>query len=152
MDVSQQSLGDLKKHYSGEIRALVRRQAEHEEQAAECKRKIKLLEAKLRHVEALLGGAPASRPAAVAGGKKKGKRRRQSPVRDATLAALRARPGERLTTRQLVTAIRKDRSRRVSRQAVNVNLGLLEREGLVLKEPAPAGSGARFVYSVVPRA
>ncbi len=151
-DITQRSLGELKELYIRKIKYWSQQKLEHEEKIEQCRREIKACETKLRHVEALVGSPAAPRAAAAKAPRRRTKRRRirQSPVKMATLLALRNRPGELLTTRQLLTAIRKDTSKRVSRQSVTVNLGLLEKEGRVRKQPAPRGSGARFVYSIVP--
>lgn len=156
-DITQRSLGELKELFTRKIEYWSQQKLEHEKKIEECRREIEACEAKLRHVEALIGSpsAPAAAPAAAAKTprrRKKQRRIRQSPVKAATLLALRNRPGEQLTTKQVLTAIRKDTSKRVSRQSVTVNLGLLEKEGRVRKQPAPRGSGARFVYSIVPGA
>ncbi len=62
------------------------------------------------------------------------------------LLVLRNRPSQRLTVPQIRTAIRKDTHKRCSRQAVNVNVNVLEEDGLVKRARAPKGSGAQFVY------
>ncbi len=154
-DITTRSLGELKELYTRKIKYWSQQKLKHEEKIEQCRREIKACEAKLRHVEALIGSpaAPAPPPAATAKTSRrrtKKRRIRRSPVKMATLLALRNRPGELLTTRQVLTAIRKDTHKRVSRQSVTVNLGLLEKEGRVRKQPAPRGSGARFVYSIVP--
>ncbi len=154
-DITQRSLGELKELYIRKIKYWSQQKLEHEEKIEQCRREIKACETKLRHVEALVGGPAApKKAAAVKAPRRRGKKRRirQSPVKMATLVALRNRPGERLNTKRLLAAIRKDTGKRVSRQSVNVNLGLLEKEGRVSKHPAPRGSGARFVYSMVPGA
>ena len=150
-DITKHSLGELKALYTRKIQYWQQQKLEHEKKIEQCRREIVACEAKLRHVEALVG-SPAAAPAAPAPRRRiKGRRRRRSPVKAATLAALRNRPGERLTTQKLMTAIRHDTGKRVSRQSVNVNLGLLEKEGFISKLAAPRGAGARFVYSAVPR-
>ncbi len=155
-DITQHSLGELKELYTRKIEYWKKQKIEHEKKIEQCQREIQACESKLRHVEALIGSpaapaAPAA-PAKKATRKRKKRRIRQSPVKMATLLALRNRPGEQLTIRKLLTAIRKDTRKKVSRQSVTVNLGLLEKEGRVRKQPAPRGSGARFVYSIVPEA
>ncbi len=152
-DITQRSLGELKELYARKIDYWRQQKIEHEKKIEQCQREIQACESKLRHVEALIGSpaAPAA-PAKKATRKRKKRRIRQSPVKMATLLALRNRPGEQLTIRKLLTAIRKDTRKKVSRQSVTVNLGLLEKEGQVRKQPAPRGSGARFVYSIVPEA
>ena len=150
-DITQRSLGELKELYTRKIEYWRQQKLEHEKKIEECRREIAACEAKLRHVEALVGSPAAPKPAAKKPARRRKKRRiRQSPVKMATLLALRNRAGEPLTTRQLLAAIRNDTGKRVSRQSVNVNLGLLEKEGRVRKQPAPRGTGARFVYSAVP--
>ncbi len=154
-DMTQRSLGELQQLYTRKIEYWRKKQLEHEKGIEQCRREIAACQGKLSHVEALIGGPAAPKKAAAAKAiRRRGKKRRirQSPVKMATLVALRNRPGERLNTRQLLAAIRKDTGKRVSRQSVNVNLGLLEKERRVSKHPAPRGSGARFVYSVVPGA
>ncbi len=158
-DITKRSLGELKELYTRKIQYWSQQKLEHEKKIEQCRREIEACQAKLRHVLALVG-APAAPAAAVPGAvrtsvkaprqRKKRRRIRQSPVKMATLLALRNRPGELLTTKQLLTAIRKDTGKRVSRQSVNVNLGLLEKERRVRKQPAPRGSGSRFVYSIMP--
>ena len=141
--------------YTRKIRYWSRQKDEHEKKIEQCRREIRACQAKLRHVEALIGSPATKAPLKTTSVKRKRRtkkrRRRRSPVKIDTLQALRNRPGERLTTKQLLAAIRQDTGKRVSRQSVNVNLGLLEKEGLLQKLPAPRGSGARFVYSAVPR-
>lgn len=149
-DLAQRSLGELKGLYTRKIEYWQQQKLEHEKKIDQCVAEIAACTAKLRHVEALLG-SPGAAPAPPASGQPrrpaKRRRRRASPVKAATLQALRNRPGERLTTKKLLTAVRHDSGKRVSRQSVNVNLGLLEKEGAVRKLPAPRGSGARFVYT-----
>ncbi len=79
----------------------------------------------------------------------KRRRKRKSPVKLVTYQALKNRPGQWLTAQQIMTAIRKDSSKRPSRQSVNVNLNLLERAGKIQRRPAPKGKsgGAHYVYS-----
>ena len=154
-DVTQHSLGELQAIYTRKIRYWKDQLLAHEKKIEQCRREIAACEAKLRHVEALVGSPKAAPKAAAVSAPKRGKKRRrkrQSPVKTATWQALRNRAGERLTTQQVLTAIRHDTGKRVSRQSVNVNLGLLEKEGSVRKFPAPKGAGARFVYSAVARA
>lgn len=142
------SLAELKALYTRKIEYWQRQKLEHEKQIEQCQQEIQACETKLRHVQALIGEPSTPVPKTPRRRTRK-RRQRHSPVKLATLQALRNRPGERLTTKQLLTAIRKDSGKRVSRQSINVNVGLLEREGLVLKQPAPKGAGARFVYSAL---
>lgn len=148
--MKQRSLGELEELYQRKLQYWANQKLAHEKKIEECRREMAACEAKLRHVQALIGGQQEPAVADVAPGRRpKQKRRRKSPVREATLQALRNRPGERLTTRQLLAAIRQDTRKKVSRQSVNVNVGILEQQGLIRRDPAPRGSGSRFVYSAV---
>ncbi len=152
-DITTRSLGELRELYNQKIDYWNQQKLEHEEKIEQCHREIAACEAKLRHVEALISPSPApAAPETAAKTRPRRKRRRirQSPVKMATLLALRNRSGKQLTTQQVLTAIHKDTGKRVSRQSVTVNLGILDKEGRVHKQPAPSGSGARFVYSIVP--
>ena len=151
-DITKQSLGELKALYTRQIQHWTAEKLAAEKKIEQCRREIKAAEGKLRHIEALVG-APATATKAVAKApRRRGKkRRRSSPVKIATLKALRNRPGQRLTTKQILTAIRHDTGKRVSRQSVNVNLGLLEKEKSIQRFPAPRGAGARFTYSALPQ-
>lgn len=144
-DIKSQSLGQLQAVYKKKLDALAKQRAEHMKQVVECDREIAGYETKLDHIRVLLGEKPAV-PLTPAG---KPRRTRKSPVRTATLQVLRNRPEERLTVSEIRTLIRKDTNRRVSRQAVNVNLDVLEQAGLVRRHPAPKGKGARFVFGAV---
>ena len=148
-DMKSKSLGELETLYEGKLRYWRQQQQQHEKKIEECKQQIAACEAKLRHVRALTGKPSGKMASAAPPQNKKQKRQRKSPVREATLRALRNRPGERLTTKQLLTAIRADGRKKVSRQSVNVNVALLEKAGLIRRDPAPRGSGARFVYSAI---
>ena len=153
-DITTQSLGELKALYTRKIQHFTAEKLAAEKKIDQCRREIKAAEGKLRHIEALVGGAAAApKAAATKAPRRRGRKRRprSSPVKIATLQALRNRPGQRLTTRQLLAAIRHDTGKRVSRQSVNVNLGLLEKEKSIQRFPAPRGAGARFVYSALPR-
>lgn len=153
MENEERSLGELEELYNRQIQEWAAKRREHEKEIERCQREIQARRAKLRHVEALLGksgtqtanGAPETP-------EEKERRRRLAPVKIATWRALRHRPGKRLTTRELLAAIHEDIGKWVSRQSVNVNLGVLEKEGRVQKHPAPRSSGARFVYEAVPGA
>ena len=126
-------------------------------QVQACEQQITAYDQKLRYIRALVNGPgaaaamPAAMPTRMAQAKKpvRKRRRRKSPIRDATLLVLRNRPGQKLTVAQIRTAIRKDTHKRASRQAVNVNVDRLEGEGLVKRARAPKGSGARFVFWAV---
>ena len=146
------SLGELKQFYTQQLQYWIAQQRQYEQYVEQCQREIQACRANLHHVEALLGTEAArttATPAPVRRGKKK-RRRRDGPVKVATLQALRNRPGQRLSTKQLLAAIRQDTRKKVSRQAININLGQLENEGKVQKFPAPRGTKARFVYAALP--
>ncbi len=149
-NIKQRSLEELEGLYQTKLQEWKERRRKHLEQAEECQRQMALCEQKLRHIQALVNGPPASpAPPAAAPVKRSVKRRRKSPIRDATLLSLRNRPGQRLTAAQVRTAIRKDTHRRGTRQSVNVNLNKLVKAGQVKRARAPKGSGAQFVYWVV---
>ena len=149
-NVKNQSLAELEAQYQQKLQHWTNRRQEHLKQVEECEKQMSAYDQKLRYIQALVNGpqaaAAATPPAPV---KRRGKRRRKSPIRDATLLALRNRPGQRLTAKQVGTAIRKDTSKRPSRQAVNLNLNILEDDGLVQRARAPRGSGAQFVFWAV---
>ena len=141
--MKQRSLGELEELYQRKLQYWANQKLAHEKKIEECRREMAACEAKLRHVQALIGGKQEPAVAGVAPGRRpKQKRRRKSPVREATLQALRNRPGERLTTQQLLAAIRQDTRKKVSRQSVNVNVGILEQQGLIRRDPAPRGTGS----------
>ncbi len=147
---ANRSLGELRSLYTKKLQTWRRQQQEHEQKIEECRQQIRACEAKLNHIQALMNEpGKAVAPPVKTGRRTKVRRQRRSPVKIAALQALHNRPGQRLTTKQLLTAIRKDTGKRVSRQSINVNIGLLETEGLVQKLPAPKGAGARFVYSAL---
>ncbi len=149
-NIRQRSLDELEALYQKKLQAWTDRRQKHLKQAEECQQQIALYEQKLRHVKALVNGPQAvTAPLPATPVKRSGKRRRKSPIRDATLLALRNRPGQKLTAAQVRTAIRKDTHRRGTRQSVNVNLNQLVRAGLVKRARAPKGSGAQFVYWAV---
>jgi len=155
-DVKNQSLAELEVLYQQKLEHWTGRRDEHLKQVQACEQEMAAYDQKLRHVRALVGGpeaaeAAAAPPVKVAQGNQavKAKRRRKSPIRDATLKVLRNRPGQKLTVAQIRTAIRKDTHKRASRQAVNVNADVLEEAGLIQRERAPKGSGARFVFWAV---
>ena len=163
-NLSLSKLEDLYKkkiaHWSEQRRALL-------EQAKACGQRMSEADQKLRHVQALIGGPQSAAAAlfkpglaksglakpglaksrAVNGSKKK--RRRKSPIREATLTVLRNRPGQKLSAAQMRTAIRKDTHRRCSRQSVHNNVNVLEEDGLVKRARAPRGTGAQFVFWAV---
>ncbi len=149
-NIKQRSLEELEGLYQDKLKHWQDRRLQHLRQAEECEQQMSLYEQKLRHIKALVNGTQATRPPAPATlVKRSGKRRRKSPIRDATLLVLRNRPGQKLTAAQVRTAIRKDTHRRGTRQSVNVNLNQLARAGLVKRQRAPKGSGAQFVYWAV---
>ncbi len=152
-DVKDRSLAELEVLYQQKLQHWAGRRDELLKQVQACEQQMAAYDQKLRYVRALVSGSEAVpvAPAKIAQAGKRGKvkRRRKSPVRDATLKVLRNRPGQRLTVAQIRTAIRKDTHRRVSRQAINVNADILEEAGLIQRARAPKGSGARFVFWAV---
>ncbi|MCP3963086.1 MAG: hypothetical protein GY719_35045 [bacterium] len=151
MDIKTKSLSELEAIYKERVEHWRNQRAEHLKKAEECAQQIEAYDQKLRHIVALVNGPsaaaaipaplPPRRPA-----RKQGKRRRKSPIRDATLKVLRNRPGQKLTVAQIRTAIRKDTHKRCSRQAINVGVDILEKMGLIKCDRAPKGSGAQFVF------
>ena len=159
-DIKNRSLAELETLYQQKLRHWTGRRDELLKQVQGCEQKMAAYDQKLRYIRALAGGSEAAAAAPVkvaqanqkiaqANQSAKSKRRRKSPIRDATLQVLRNRPGQKLTVAQIRTAIRKDTHKRASRQAVNVNVDVLEETGLVKRAPAPKGSGARFVFWAV---
>ena len=149
-NVKNQSLAELEKSYQKHLEHWTKRRQEHLKQAEECEKQISAYDQKLRYIKALVNGPQAAAVAPpVAPIKRRGKRRRKSPIRDATLLVLRNRPGQRMSAAQVRTAIRKDTHKRCSRQAVNLNLNILEEDGLIKRARAPRGSGAQFVFWAV---
>ena len=149
-NIKQRSLEELEQDYQGKLRHWKDRRQQHLKKAEECEQRVLVYEQKLSHIQALVNGPGAAAPPPKAAPvKRTGKRRRKSPIRDATLLVLRNRPGQKLTAAQVRTAIRKDTHRRGTRQSVNVNLNQLVQAGLVKKARAPKGSGAQFVYWAV---
>ena len=150
-DIKTRSLAELEALYQQKLQHWTDRRLEHLKQAQECEQQASAYDQKLRYIRALVNGpqAAAAEPVPRAPVKRPKKRRRKSPIRDATLLVLRNRPGQKLTVPQIRTAIRKDTHKRCSRQSVNVNVGVLEEDGLVKRGRAPRGSGAQFVYWAV---
>ena len=154
-NIKQRSLAELEELFQKKLQHWTDRRLKLLKEAEECERQMAVYDQKLRHIRALVNGpqaaaaAPAPVPMAAPAVRRRGKRRRKSPIRDATLLALRNRPGQKLTAAQIRTAIRKDTHRRGTRQAINVNLNLLTKSGLVKRARAPKGSGAQFVYWAV---
>ncbi|MCP4204320.1 MAG: hypothetical protein GY769_20595, partial [bacterium] len=64
-DITKQSLGELKELYIRKIKHWSQQKLEHEKKIEQCRREIGACEAKLRHVEALIG-SPVAPPAAAA--------------------------------------------------------------------------------------
>ena len=152
-DIKNMSLEELEALYQGKLQEWTDRRAEHLKQAEECERQMAACEQKLRHIVALVNGPEAAAamptrvaPVQAAPARGKARRRRKSPLREATLQVLRNRPGQKLTARQIKTAIRKDLNKRCSRQTVNNNVNTLEEMGLIRRDRAPRGSGAQFVF------
>lgn len=151
-NIKNRSLAELEDLYQKKLEHWRGRRDELLKQAQACEQQMTVFDQKLRHIRALVSGqdVAVAAPAKKAQAKYvKQKRRRRSPVREATLKVLRSRPGQKLTVAQIKTAIRKDTHRRPSRQAINVNCDVLEEMGLVKRERAPKGSGARFVFWAV---
>ncbi len=154
-DIKNKSLEELETLYRQKLQQWSDRRAEHLKQAEECEQQMAAYEQKLRHIVAIVNGQEAAAalqtrvPTAQAAYRRTGKRRRRSPLREATLMVLRNRPGRKLTARQIRTAMRKDANKRCSRQTVNNNVTALEEMGLIRRERAPRGSGAQFVFWAV---
>ncbi len=141
------SLGEMEALYKQKIQALTNQRVGLVKQLDDVDQKLKAYGEKLHWVRNLIVAPEDTAPPPPPAGKKK-RKPRYSPVKEATLIVLRNRRGQWLTARKIRTLIRTDTSRRVSRQSVNVNLNLLEREGHVKRRPAPKGSGgAQFVFS-----
>ncbi len=155
-NIENKSLGELEALYQQKLQQWTDRRAGLLKEIEKCEAQMQAYDQKLRYIRALVNGPEAAAAAPVpktvirqpATGKKQ-KRRRWSPIRDATLKVLRNRPGQKLTVAEIRTAIRKDMNRRGSRQSVNVNCDILEEAGLVKRERAPKGTGARFVFYAV---
>jgi hypothetical protein len=144
------SLGELEALYLQKIKTLTDERTALTARLGKCDDELKTFEEKLRWVRTLMKAPDSAAPLPVATGKR---RRRRSPVRTATLKVLRTSPGQWLTASQILTAIRRETRKRVSRQAVNVNLNKLQEDRKVQRRQAPAGSGgAQFVYSAVSKA
>ncbi len=150
-DIKTRSLSELEQLYQRKLEQWSDRRAKYLKKAGECEQQMTLYDQKLRHIKALVGGpeAAAEMPLPVPPVKRSAKRRRHSPIREATLLVLRNRPSQKLTAAQIKTAIRKDTHKRCSRQAVNNAVNVLEEDGLIRRERAPRGSGAQFVFSAV---
>ncbi len=152
-DIKNRSLAELEVLYQQKLQHWTSRRDELMKQAQACEQQMTAYDQKLRYIRALTSGpeAAAAMPPRMAQAKKptRKRRRRKSPIRDATLQVLRNRPGQKLTVAQIRTAIRKDTHKRASRQAVNVNCDVLEEAGLIKRARAPKGSGARFVFWAV---
>ena len=155
-NIENRSLSELESLYKQKLQHWTDRRTALVKEVQQCEEQMTAYDQKLRYIRALVNGPeaaaaapspvpPVKRPATA----KKGKRRRRSPIREATLKVLRNRPGQKLTVAQIRTAIRKDTHRRCSRQAVNVNVDILEEAGQIKRERAPKGSGARFVFWAV---
>ncbi len=139
------SLGELEASYKKKLEELTGQRLAIAKQAEELDRKLKAYNEKLHWVRTLIV-APDSTDPLPKRKRKTGPRR--SPVREAVYQVLSDRRGQWFTARQVGTLIRKDTSKRPSRQSVNVNLNLLEKAGRVQRRPAPRGSGgAQFVFS-----
>ncbi len=153
VDIKNLSLTELDNLYQKKLQHWAGRRDELLKQLQACEQQMSAYDQKLRYVRALTGGPEAAVAMSVkmaqASKPVRKRRRRKSPIRDATLKVLRNRPGQKLTVAQIRTAIRKDTHKRASRQAINVNVDVLEEAGLVNRARAPKGSGARFVFWAV---
>ncbi len=139
------SLGEIEAGYKDKIKALTDQRVVIAKQLEEIDQKLRVYNEKLHWVRTLIV-APDSAEQLPRRKRKRGPRR--SPVREAVYQVLSDRRGQWFTARQIGTLIRKDTNKRPSRQAVNVNLNLLEKNGRVQRAPAPRGSGgAQFVFS-----
>ncbi len=141
-----QSLGELEATYQQKMKHWSEQRAALVAKLDDCDRELRAYEEKLHWVQTLIVSPHG--PALPLPGKQR--RRRKSPVKLVTYQTLKNRPGQWLTAQQIMTAIRKDSSKRPSRQSVNVNLNLLEKAGKIQRRPAPRGKsgGAHYVYSV----
>ncbi len=151
-DIKNLSLAELEALYQRKLQHWAGRKDELLKQVQACEQQMTAYDQKLRYIRALTSGPEAATVLVkIAQAKKtvRKRRRRKSPIRDATLLVLRNRPGQKLTVAQIRTAIRKDTHKRCSRQAINVNADLLEEAGLIKRARAPKGSGARFVFWAV---
>lgn len=147
-DVKKQSLEELETDCREQLEHWLARKLELLKEVEECEQQMDVHEQKLRYIKALAGEAPLPVPdvAQTTTDRLRRRKPRRSPVKIATLEALRHRPGEWLTVQQIRDAIGQETGKEVSRQAINVNLERLEATGAVRRAPAPKGAGARFVY------
>ena len=149
-DIKSRSLAELEERYQKKLQEWTDRRMEHLKKAEECERQMTLYDQRLRHIKALVNGPQAAvATPLMTPVKRRSKRRRKSPIRDATLLVLRNRPSQKLTAAQIRTAIRKDTHKRCTRQAVNNAVTVLREDGLVKRAKAPKGSGAQFVFWAV---
>ena len=139
------SLGELEAGYKEKIEELTKQRLTIAKQLEELDRKLKVYNEKLHWVRTLIV-APDSAEQLPRTKRRRGRRR--SPVREAVYQVLSDRRGQWFTARQVRSLISKDTRKRASRQAINVNLNLLEKAGRVQRRPAPRGSGgAQYVFS-----
>ncbi len=152
-EIKNRSLAELESLYKGKLKHWTDQRLGYLKQAQECEQKMRAYDQKLRHIQALVDpNAAAKAPPilSVATGKpKSGTKYRDTPLRRATLQVMRDRPGQKLTARQIRTLIRKDHSKRCSRQTVNNNVNVLEEQGKIMRERAPKGTGSQFVFWAV---
>lgn len=141
------SLGEMEATYQRQLQHWTGQRTELVAKLSHVDQQLRAAEEKLRWVQTLIASPNGALPSAAP---KTGGRRRKSPVKELTYQVLRNRPGQWLTGGQIKTAIRKDTNKRPSRQSINVNLRLLEKQGKIRRRPAPKGSGgAHYVYSAV---
>ena len=153
-EIKNQSLAELESLYKGKLKHWTDKRLGYLKQAQECEQQMRVYDQKLRHIQALVDPKAAAAPPPpmlplTADKKQPVRRRRQSPLRQATLQVLRNRPGQKLTARQIRTLMRKDHNQRCSRQTVNNNVNILEEQGLIMRERAPKGTGSQFVFWAV---
>lgn len=152
-NIENRSLAELESLYKSKLQHWTDRRNGLIKEVESCEEQMAAYDQKLRYIRALVNGpeaaaaVPAPRVAPRPTTKKR--RRRKAPIRDAVLQVLRNRPGQKLTMKQIRTAVRKDTHKRASRQAINVSCEALERAGLIRRGRAPKGAGARFIFWAV---
>ncbi len=141
------SLGEMEASYKQKLKYWTNQRAELLAKMGHVDQQLRAYEEKLRWVQTLIASPDGALPQPAGTGKR---RRRKSPVKELTYKVMANRPGQWITGSQIKTLIRKDFHKRPSRQSINVNLRLLEKEGKIRRRPAPKGSGgAHYVYSAV---
>ncbi len=153
-EIKNRSLAELEGLYKEKLQHWTEQRLGYLKQAQECEAKMRLYDQKLRHIQALVdpnavAKAPPPMLSVATEKRKPATKYRDTPLRRATLQVLRNRPGQKLTTRQIRTLIRKDTNKRCSRQTVNNNVNILEEQGKILRQRAPKGTGSQFVFWAV---